>query len=239
MKVIRISLTLRLLRRKVNWLSWPRERSLASGRYWGHSLLTSTGLQKSMRYGSFLAWTSRLPKSRVRARLDELDCFELVVMVDWDDEIDKSVVAVDAVEMDTGLDSWFDEIDDAVVAVKTDAGLDSFNAVTGGSSLICEILFFTTDLPVFALTGMAWLVVALDVVFIMMGMLWWFFVVLCGWLGKKVTMQHQKNSSGRDPTGRTFAIHFLCRIWPKFNKQTSPQGTMVLWIPNNVRKSWI
>jgi hypothetical protein len=30
---------------------------------------------------------------------------------------------------------------------------------------------FTTDLPVFALTGVAWLVVALDIVFIMMGVL--------------------------------------------------------------------
>jgi hypothetical protein len=30
---------------------------------------------------------------------------------------------------------------------------------------------FTADLPVFALTGMAWLVVMLDVVFIMMGVL--------------------------------------------------------------------
>jgi hypothetical protein len=58
-----------------------------------------------MRYGSFLAWTGRLPKSREHARLDELDCFELVVMVDWDDKIDNAVVAVNAVEMDTGLDS--------------------------------------------------------------------------------------------------------------------------------------
>jgi hypothetical protein len=30
---------------------------------------------------------------------------------------------------------------------------------------------FTTNLPVFALTGMAWLVVALGIVFVMMGML--------------------------------------------------------------------
>jgi hypothetical protein len=32
-------------------------------------------------------------------------------------------------------------------------------------------LFFTTNLPVFALTGVAWLVVALNVVLIMMGVL--------------------------------------------------------------------
>ncbi len=70
-----------------------------------HLLLTSTGLQKSMRYGSFLVWTSRLPKSRARARLDKLDCFKLVVVVNWDDEIDNAVVAVDAVKTDTGLDS--------------------------------------------------------------------------------------------------------------------------------------
>ncbi len=57
-----------------------------------------------MRYGSFLAWTGRLPKSRACARLDELDCFELVVMVDWDDEIHDAVVAVDAVKTDAGLD---------------------------------------------------------------------------------------------------------------------------------------
>jgi hypothetical protein len=41
----------------------------------------------------------------------------------------------------------------------------------GGSSPICKILFFTANLPVFALTGVAWLAVALDVVFIMMGVL--------------------------------------------------------------------
>jgi hypothetical protein len=52
-----------------------------------------------------------------------------------------------------------------------DAGLDCFNAVTGGSSPIRKILFFTADVPVFALTGVAWLVVRLDVVFVMMGML--------------------------------------------------------------------
>jgi hypothetical protein len=111
-------------------------------------------------------------------------------VVDWDDKIDDAVVAVNAVETDAELDSWFNKIDDAVVAVKTDAGLDCFNAVMGGSSPICKILFFITNLPVFALTGVAWLVVALNVVFVMMGMLWWFFVVLCGWLQKKVTTQH-------------------------------------------------
>jgi hypothetical protein len=52
-----------------------------------------------------------------------------------------------------------------------DAGLYCFNAVTGGSSPIRKILFFTTNLLVFALTGVAWLVVALDVVFVMMGVL--------------------------------------------------------------------
>ncbi len=67
--------------------------------------MTPTGLQKSMRYGSFLAWTGRLPKSRARARLDELDCFELVVLVNWDNEIDDAVVSVDAVTTDAGLDS--------------------------------------------------------------------------------------------------------------------------------------
>ncbi len=58
-----------------------------------------------MRYSSFLAWTGRLPKSRARVRLDKLDCFELVVVVDWDGKIDNAVVAVDAVKMDAGLDS--------------------------------------------------------------------------------------------------------------------------------------
>ncbi len=52
-----------------------------------------------------MAWTGRLPKSRARARLGELDCFELVVMVDWDDEIDDAVIAVNAVKRDAGLDS--------------------------------------------------------------------------------------------------------------------------------------
>ncbi len=58
-----------------------------------------------MRYGSFLVWTGRLPKSRAHARLDELDCFELVVVVDWDDETVDAIVAVNAVETDAGLDS--------------------------------------------------------------------------------------------------------------------------------------
>ncbi len=58
-----------------------------------------------MRYGFFLAWTGRLPKSRAGVRLDKLDCFELEVVVDWDDEIDDAVVAVNAVETDAGLDS--------------------------------------------------------------------------------------------------------------------------------------
>ncbi len=37
--------------------------------------------------------------------MDELDCFELVVVVDWDNKINDAVVAVDAVEVDAGLDS--------------------------------------------------------------------------------------------------------------------------------------
>ncbi len=58
-----------------------------------------------MRCSSFLAWTGRLPKSRARERLDELDCFELVVVVDWDNKINDAIVAVDAVETDAGIDS--------------------------------------------------------------------------------------------------------------------------------------
>ncbi len=58
-----------------------------------------------MGYGSFLAWTGRLPKSRARKRLDELDCFEQVVVVDWDNKINDAIIAVDAVKIDTGLDS--------------------------------------------------------------------------------------------------------------------------------------
>ncbi len=92
-------------------------------------------------------------------------------MVDWDYKIGDAVVAVDAIEMDAGLDSSINMIDNAVVAVKMDAGLDCFNAVTRGSSPICKISFFKADLPVFALIGAAWLVVMLNVVFIMMGML--------------------------------------------------------------------
>ena len=117
-----------------------------------------------------MAWTSRLPKSRACARLDELDCFELVVVADWDDKIDNAVVAVDAVKMDAGLDSCFNKINDAVVAVEMDAGLGCFGGVTG-SSPTRKNLSFTTNLPVFALTGVAWLVVALNVVFVMMGVL--------------------------------------------------------------------
>ena len=63
--------------------------------------LTSTGLQKSIRYGSFLVWSGKLAKSRARTRLEELDCVELVVVVNWDDDIDNAVVAVNT---DTGLD---------------------------------------------------------------------------------------------------------------------------------------
>ncbi len=46
-------------------------------------------------------WSGRLAKSRARTRLEELDCVELVVMVDWDDDIDNADVAVDT---DAGLD---------------------------------------------------------------------------------------------------------------------------------------
>ncbi len=63
------------------------------------------GLQKSIRYGSFLVWTGRLLKSRAHARLDDLICFELVVVVDWDNKINDAVVAVNAVKMDAGFHS--------------------------------------------------------------------------------------------------------------------------------------
>ena len=63
------------------------------------------------------------------------------------------------------------KINNPIIAVNTEARLDCFKAVTGGSSPICKILFFRTDLPVFALTGVTWLVVALNIVFIIMGML--------------------------------------------------------------------
>jgi hypothetical protein len=59
------------------------------------------GLQKSIRYGSFLVWSGRLAKSRACTRLEELDCVELVVVVDWDNNIDDAVIAVDT---DAGLD---------------------------------------------------------------------------------------------------------------------------------------
>ncbi len=52
-----------------------------------------------------MAWTGRLPKSRACARLDKLDCFELVVVVDWDNKIDDAIVAVNAVKTDAGLES--------------------------------------------------------------------------------------------------------------------------------------
>jgi hypothetical protein len=75
-------------------------QSLASERYFRHLLLKSTGLQKSIRYGSFLVWSGRLAKSRARTRLEESDCVELLVMVDWDDNIDDAIIAVDT---DAGL----------------------------------------------------------------------------------------------------------------------------------------
>ncbi len=59
------------------------------------------GSQKSIRCGSFLVWSGRFAKSRSRTRLEELDCVEHVVMVDWDKDINNAVVAVN---MDAGLD---------------------------------------------------------------------------------------------------------------------------------------
>jgi hypothetical protein len=53
------------------------------------------GLQKSVRYSSFLVWSGSLAKSRARTTLEELNCIELVVMVNWDDDIDNAIVAVD------------------------------------------------------------------------------------------------------------------------------------------------
>ncbi len=71
-------------------------------------LLHQTGIsgicsrhQRDCKYGSFLVWSSRLAKSRVRIRLEESDCVELGVMVDWDNDIDNAIVAVDR---DAGLD---------------------------------------------------------------------------------------------------------------------------------------
>ncbi len=40
-------------------------------------------------------------KSKARTRLEESDCVELVVVVNWGDNIDDAVVAVDT---DAGLD---------------------------------------------------------------------------------------------------------------------------------------
>ncbi len=48
-----------------------------------------------------MVWSGRLAKSRARTRLEKLDCVELVVVVDWDDDIEDAVVAVNT---DTGLD---------------------------------------------------------------------------------------------------------------------------------------
>ncbi len=66
-----------------------------------HLLSTSMGLQKSIRYGSFLVWSGRFAKSRARTRLEESNCIELVVVVDWDEDIDGAIVAVNT---DAGLD---------------------------------------------------------------------------------------------------------------------------------------
>jgi hypothetical protein len=128
------------------------------------AFLTSMELQKSIRYGSFLVWTGRLAKSRQRTRLDESGCVELVVVVDWDNDINDAIIAV---KTDAGLD-LFDNINDAIVAVKTDTRLNCFDGIMG-SFPICKSLFFMTNLPGVALTGVTWLVVALYVVFVMMG----------------------------------------------------------------------
>jgi hypothetical protein len=50
-----------------------------------------------------VCWSGRLAQSRARTRLEELNCVELVktVAVDWDDEINDAVVAVNT---DAGLD---------------------------------------------------------------------------------------------------------------------------------------
>ncbi len=59
------------------------------------------GSKKSIRCGSFLMWSGRLATSRERTRLEESDCIELVVVVNWDEDILDAVVAVDT---DAGLD---------------------------------------------------------------------------------------------------------------------------------------
>ncbi len=59
------------------------------------------GLQNSIRYDSFLVWSGRLAKSRAHTRFEESDCVELMVVVDWDDDINEAVIAVDT---DAGLD---------------------------------------------------------------------------------------------------------------------------------------
>ncbi len=81
--------------------SLDQERDLLDQTGISGSLLTSMGLQKSIRYGSFLVRSGRLAKLRVRTRLEETDCIELVVVVDWDDNINNAIIAVD---MDAGLD---------------------------------------------------------------------------------------------------------------------------------------
>ncbi len=48
-----------------------------------------------------MVWSGRLAKSRARTRLEELDYVELVVVVNWDGNIEDTVVAVNT---DTGLD---------------------------------------------------------------------------------------------------------------------------------------
>jgi hypothetical protein len=118
-----------------------------------------------------LAWIGRLPKSRAHARLDELDCFELVVVVDWDYKIDNAVVAINAVETTLNLILDLKRLTMPLLLSRRMLDLIASMLSWGGSSPIRKILFFTINLPVFALTGVAWLVVAIDVVFVMMGVL--------------------------------------------------------------------
>ncbi len=53
----------------------------------------------------FLGMDRQVTKVKSAHEIGWLDCFELVVVVDWDDKINDAVVAVDAVKTDAGLDS--------------------------------------------------------------------------------------------------------------------------------------
>ncbi len=63
--------------------------------------LNINGIAKVNKVRFSLVWSSRLAKTRACTRLEELDCIELVVMVDWDDNINDAVVAID---INAGLD---------------------------------------------------------------------------------------------------------------------------------------